>query len=256
MRLRASVALFPLAASCSTLRYARHGVRPAPTALARSRQRLSAPLRPPMLPVVLLALVTKKPCWNPDSEPCRFCCAQTRQGHEADNAHHHQDPPCLFSATQLHEEPSMASTGGRLRNIMSCPTRAVDPARPGGTAKCEKVPILNDRTVSVLMFSPPALANHSPQQSEARASGRPPRRCPLPPTVGATRLHCRQGEAAPAPRRDLSGIWGRPSGRRRISRMARRTCPMTASTIRLTPLGLQTLKSHKPLFGQAAVLRG
>src|SRR5436190_23617026 len=60
MRLRASVGRLPLSASCSTLRYARHVLFPAPAAIASVWHRLSAPRRPAMLPVVLVALETKK----------------------------------------------------------------------------------------------------------------------------------------------------------------------------------------------------
>src|SRR5467141_403617 len=51
MRLRASVGRLPLLASRSTLRYARQVLLPTPAAFARFWQRLSAPARPPRLPV-------------------------------------------------------------------------------------------------------------------------------------------------------------------------------------------------------------
>src|SRR5262245_5786862 len=60
MRERAFVGPFPLSGSCSTLRYARQVFEPAPAAEARFWQMVSAPRRPPRLPVVLVALVTKK----------------------------------------------------------------------------------------------------------------------------------------------------------------------------------------------------
>src|SRR5215813_10644308 len=60
MRERALVGPFPLSGSCSTLRYARQVFEPAPTGVARFWQMASAPRRPPRLPVVLVALLTKK----------------------------------------------------------------------------------------------------------------------------------------------------------------------------------------------------
>src|SRR5258705_7289983 len=60
IRERASVGRLPLSGSCSTLRYACHNRLPAPAALASVWQRLSAPRRPPRLPVIFVLLVTKK----------------------------------------------------------------------------------------------------------------------------------------------------------------------------------------------------
>jgi len=60
MRLRASVGRLPVSGSRSTLTYARHVLAPAPTAAARLWHSVSAPRRPPRLPVTLVALVTKK----------------------------------------------------------------------------------------------------------------------------------------------------------------------------------------------------
>src|SRR6266581_2657451 len=59
IRSRALVGLLLLAGSRSTLRYACHVL--SPTAVAKVWQILSAPAKPPRLPVLLLALVTKKP---------------------------------------------------------------------------------------------------------------------------------------------------------------------------------------------------
>jgi hypothetical protein len=62
IRSRASVGLLLFAGSRSTLKYARHVLSPCPTAVAKVWQIRSAPAKPPRLPVLLLALVTKNPC--------------------------------------------------------------------------------------------------------------------------------------------------------------------------------------------------
>src|SRR6516162_4398047 len=61
IRSRALVGLLLLPGSRSTLKYARHVLSPDPTAVAKVWQIRSAPAKPPRLPVLLLALVTKKP---------------------------------------------------------------------------------------------------------------------------------------------------------------------------------------------------
>src|SRR6516165_12168324 len=61
IRSRALVGLLLLPGSRSTLKYARHVLSPYPTAVAKVWQIRSAPAKPPRLPVLLLALVTKKP---------------------------------------------------------------------------------------------------------------------------------------------------------------------------------------------------
>src|SRR5262245_8459977 len=60
MRLRASTGPPPLAGSWLALRYARHSWPPAPAEVANRWHNASAPLRPPIFPVVLVVLVTKK----------------------------------------------------------------------------------------------------------------------------------------------------------------------------------------------------
>jgi len=113
---------------------------------------------------------------------------------------------------------------------------------------------------AVLMSSALTLAQTARPQQTGTANQAAPPAAPLPLDGWGrpvTPLPARQ-KPAPAPRRDLSGIWEpavgpgdgiQPNGPKDMPNDGKHDPPYT-------PLGLQTLKSHKPLFGQAAVLQG